>query len=191
LGISLKQVREISRILNDWIVKSQTNEEALKGGKGKIVEFDESCFFGRKNHKGRVLKQIWGFGIVERSTGRLFVQIVQNRSAKTLVSIIQKWIDPTSKFIISDEWRAYQNLKQLKYNHVTIKHSENFVHPENPKIYTQTIENRWGLIKSIMKKRGRISRENFGLRLKEISWRIANKMNIQHKLLKIILHYNI
>jgi len=65
------------------------------------------------------------------------------------------------------------------------------VHPENPEIYTQTIENRWGLIKSIMKKRGRISRENFGLRLKEISWRIANKMNIQHKLLKIILHYNI
>jgi len=138
LSISLKQIREIARILNGWIIKFQKNEQSLKGkldGKERFSNL-QIFFFGRKNHKGRTLKQIWDFGIVERSTGRLFVHIVKNRPAKTIVQIIQKWIDPASKFIISDEWRALSKSETIKYNQVTIKHSEKFLHSENPKIYT-------------------------------------------------------
>jgi len=68
-----------------------------------------------------------------------------------------------------------------------VKYLENFVNLENPKIYTQTIENKWSLIKGIMKKRGRISRVRFVLKLKKNSWRIMNKKNIHDRLLEIIL----
>jgi len=62
------------------------------GEKGNIIEIDESCFFKRKNNKGRIQKQVWGLGVVERDTGRFFVQIVPNRSAATLIPIISHWI---------------------------------------------------------------------------------------------------
>ena len=62
LGLNLKQIKELAQTLNEWIVQFQVNDEMLQGklgGQGKIVEFDESCFFRRKYHRGRVLKQIW------------------------------------------------------------------------------------------------------------------------------------
>jgi len=68
--------------------------------------------------------------------------------------IIQKWVSPKATYIISDEWRAYNGLKKLHFNHKTIKHKDNFVNPNNRIIHTQTIENRWGQIKSMMKKEG-------------------------------------
>jgi len=129
---------------------------------------------------------LWGFGLVERGSGRLFVEIVQNRSAKTLVPIITKWIRKDTKYLVSDEWRAYSKLKILGYNHVTVTHRKEFVKSDNPEIHTQNIENRWGLLKGLMKRRGKISRANFNERIKEIVWRVINKQNIQLKLLEII-----
>ena len=51
------------------------------------------------------------------------------------------------QFLISDEWRAYKDLKKLGYNHETIKHKDNFVDKENKIVHTQTIENRWDRLK--------------------------------------------
>jgi len=92
-------------------------------------------FFQRKVKKGRLLKQIWGFGIVERQSGRFFVQIVEKRNAKELTSIIQKWISKESSFVISDEWRSYSKLKSMNFDHVDVNHSKNFVNPNNPQVH--------------------------------------------------------
>ena len=128
---------------------------------------DESCFYKRKNNKGRIQKQIWVFGFVERISGKLFIQVVQNRKAETLIQIITKWISKETRLLLSDEWRAYAKLKSLGYNHKTIKHTDNFVDPNDPEVHTQNIENRSGVIKGFMKKHGRVSRISFSARLRD------------------------
>ena len=101
----------ITNIISEWIVHYYNFEMEFKGKLGSnssIVEVDESCFFRRKANKGRLLKQIWGLGIVERETGRLFVEVVDRRDAKTLLPIIQKWVSVETSYIVSDKWRAYK-----------------------------------------------------------------------------------
>ena len=124
---------------------------------------------------------------MERITGRLFVQIVPNRIAKTLIAIILKWVSKETRLLLSDEWKAYRSLEDLGFNHKTIKHKDNFVDPNNSEIHTQNIENRWGIIKGLMKKRGKISRISFDEKIKEIIWRISYKKNLQKELLKSLI----
>ena len=71
-----------------------------------------------------------------------------------------------------------------------MNHSKNFVDKKNRKIHTQTIQNRWGQTKSLLGKRGRISRTKFSDKLKEVTWRILNRDNIQSKMLEIIVIYS-
>jgi len=127
LGIGFKTIHNLSSLLNDWILKQyllEMNSQNKFGSYGSIVEFDESCFFKRKNNKGRVLNNIWTFGIIERDTGRLYVQVVEKKDAKTLLTIIQERVSLKASYVISDEWKAYGKLKSLKYNHVTVKHKK-------------------------------------------------------------------
>ncbi|KAF0989423.1 hypothetical protein HZS_3051 [Henneguya salminicola] len=56
--------------------------------------------------------------------------------------------------IISDGWKAYTQLNQYGYDHEVIIHSEDFVHPDNPEIHTQPVENMWGVIKRFIRKHG-------------------------------------
>ena len=190
LGLNFETIRSISHLITQWIVENQKLEEIFQGklgGKDEIVEIDESCFFRRKYNKGRMLKQVWVFGIVERTRGRLFVEVVEKRDQKTLLPVIKKWISKDSTFVISDEWKSYKKLKDLRFNHHSVNHSKNFTDPINPQIHTQTIENRWGQIKLMIKKMGRISREILPQKLKEITWRMKNREKIQIELLHIIV----
>jgi len=128
----------------------------------------------------------------KRESGRLLVQVVEKRNASTLLPIIQKWISTDCLLVVSEEWKAYGKLKNLNYNHEKINHSKNFVDVNNSRIHTQTIENRWGQIKNLMRKTGKISRNNFSQKLKEITWRINNRENIQTKMLEIVTkNYNL
>jgi len=193
LGIKKETLQKLYKMLSGWVIQEQIKDENMKGkfgGEDIIIEMDESCFLGRKNNKGRLLKQIWAFGFVERNSGRLYAQVVKKRDRETLIPIITRWIRPTCLMVITDEWRPYQILSKLGYHHESIKHKDNFVRKDNKLVHTQTIENRWGLIKGRMKKRGRYSRESFDLQIKEIVWRILNKDLIREKLLEIIAKYN-
>ena len=52
-------------------------------------------------------------------------------------------VDPTAT-IYTDEWKGYNMIDKL-YNHLFVKHKDNeFV---NGRVYTNTIENFWGLLK--------------------------------------------
>ncbi|XP_053209264.1 uncharacterized protein LOC128393164 [Panonychus citri] len=116
------------------------------GGEDRHVEIDESVLFKRKYRKGRLLanqsKQVWVVGGIERETGHCFVEIAPNRKMPTLDEIIQRKVQ-TGTTIFTDEWRGYNNLKNLGYIHYTVNHSKNFLNPHNKTIHTQTIERLW------------------------------------------------
>ena len=67
------------------------------------------------------------------------------RRATTLEAEIWEYIKPGSH-IMSDIWAAYANIDTIDnrvYLHSFINHSQNFVHPIDQEIHTQTIENMW------------------------------------------------
>ena len=77
---------------------------------------------------------------------------VEDRSEKTLVSLIQKWIKPQS-VIISDCWKGYINLNRYGYIHETVNHSKEFVNEEGA--HTNKIEGHWRQLKSSLPTHGR------------------------------------
>ena len=71
------------------------------GGPNTTVEVDESLFSRRKNHQGPVVPQQWVFGGICRETRDSFMFTVPDRSAPTLLPIIQASIRPGTT-IMSD-----------------------------------------------------------------------------------------
>ena len=121
---------------------NETQNGKQIGGPGIIVEIDESKFAKRKYHRGHEVKLGWVFGGREREDGRnCFMVVVEDRSAATLLTLIQKHIARGS-IIYSDCWKAYSKLEELGYSHLTVNHSENFKDPETG-CHTNGIEGDW------------------------------------------------
>lgn len=60
------------------------------GGLGKTVEIDESVFSKRKYNRGRLVRETWVFGGVDRDdSSELFVEIVSDRTTRTLLEVKQ------------------------------------------------------------------------------------------------------
>ena len=66
------------------------------GGPGHIVEIDESLFAKVKYNRGKDLwrKQVWVFGLVDRISGEIYFEIVPDRTAETLLNIIEQHVLP-------------------------------------------------------------------------------------------------
>ena len=82
--------------------------------------------------------QQWVFGAICRETRECFIVWAPDRSANTLMPIIQEKIKLETK-IISDRWRAYNQIVDSSYKHFTVNHKYNFVDPITG-AHTQTIE---------------------------------------------------
>lgn len=144
-----------SEVTDFWF----TNQKCI-GGPGIVVEIDETLIVRRKYERGRVLSQVWLFGGIERLTKKKFVVPLvgplgegNRRDKGTLVPLIQRYIRAGS-VIISDEWGAYNTLKDLGYTHHTINHSENFVNPSDCDVHTQNVERLWRDVKEWVKRPG-------------------------------------
>eukprot|EP00112_Aurelia_sp_Birch-Aquarium-sp1_P014725 Seg3191.4 transcript_id=Seg3191.4/GoldUCD/mRNA.D3Y31 product="putative transposase-like protein" pseudo=true protein_id=Seg3191.4/GoldUCD/D3Y31 len=122
------------------------------GGPGKTVEIDESKFGKRKYHRGKRVEGVWVFGGIERESKKCFFEAVPDRSAPTLIPIIQRYVLPGT-VIMSDCWKAYSSLKDEGYWHLTVNHSIQFVNQENGAC-TNMIESTWNALKKSLPKTG-------------------------------------
>ena len=92
------------------------------GGKGVIVEMDESKFGKRKYHKGHRVEGNWVWGCVERivdpntgeaRAGKVVMVVVDKRDTATLKPLILRFIKPGS-YIISDCYSSYKGIKNYE-----------------------------------------------------------------------------
>ena len=149
-------------------------EGAKIGGEGKIVEVDESKIGKRKSHKGRKVDGVWVFGMVERDSGDLRLEVCPDnkRDQNTLLELVKKHVSPGTT-IMSDCWRGYNNLSANGYNHLTVNHTKNFVDPHTG-ANTQKIESNWHALKRRIS-RGGVQKDNYGLHFAEFLWMRKNK----------------
>jgi transposase-like protein len=115
-------------------------------GPNKTVKIDKSKFGKRKYGRGHPVKGQWVFGGVERKSGRTFLVPVPDRTADTLMAIIDAWIEPGTT-VISDCWGAYRNLDTHGYTHHTVNHNIEFV-DRRTGVHTNTIESTWRHMKA-------------------------------------------
>ena len=132
----------------DWLENLQKI-----GGKGTIVEIDESMFgklkYGRGD--GRVRRKAWVFGIVSRETNKCVLWLCPRdvegkfkRTKPALWPIIQAFVKPET-MIYSDGFRGYRKLPNLGYGHKWVDHSKEYVNSEG--VHTNQIEGLWGVVK--------------------------------------------
>lgn len=147
------------------------------GGPGRIVEIDETIISKRKSNAGRILPEIWVFGGVCRESGERFALQVPDRSASTLIPIIQRYIAPSS-VIYSDSWKAYNRIAILpqRYTHKTVNHSTNFVDPVSG-AHTQNVERMWREVKRVRRRYEGINRIDIDYHIAEYLWRTNNNVN--------------
>ena len=143
------------------------------GGVGFIVQIDETQYVKRKNEVGRILpnSDIWIFGGICVNTNKIFATPVDDRSAGTLLPLIQEHILPGTT-IYSDCWAAYNGIRKLpqNYSHYTVNHSENFVDPITG-THTQNIERYWLTMKEMRNRHKGVSRSEVESYVAEAVWR--------------------
>ena len=108
------------------------------GGPGVEVQIDESFIRGQ-----------WVLGIYDTNLRRGIVRLVEARGSAQLLPVIQEHVLPGS-VIMTDSWKAYNQLNQLGYNHYTVNHSENFRDPVTGAC-TNAIEAYWSRLKGYLR----------------------------------------
>ena len=139
------------------------------GGPGKTVEIDETKIGHRKYNRGRLRDGVWVFGAIDADTNDVALSIVEDRSAATLIPLIQRLVRPGTT-IMSDEWRAYDALGEHGYQHLTVNHSVQFVDPTTG-ANTQRIECVWAHAKQSIKKSRGVPHDHLQSYLVEFLWR--------------------
>ncbi|XP_028412951.1 uncharacterized protein LOC114535832 [Dendronephthya gigantea] len=141
------------------------------GGPGKRVQIDESKFGKRKYHRGHRVEGQWVFGGIEEGSWKSFMMAVEDRSEATLLPIIKTFIEKGTT-IISDCWKAYSNLEEHGYTHLTVNHSKEFVNREGD--HTNKIEGHWRQAKAKFPPFS-IRKYTFSSYLAEFLWRYKHK----------------
>ncbi len=152
-GVSAKEIERQTGLCYDsaWNLGHRVRElMASSDFKLKdIVEVDESLYGGKAHGK-----RGWGaenktclFGMIERN-GRVKIQIVPDRTADTLIPIINENVE-SGITIYSDQYKGYNELRQLGFVHDSVNHSRYQWRKGN--CYTNSIEGFWSNLKKSLK----------------------------------------
>ena len=79
------------------------------------MEIDDSVIARRKYHRGHHVPERWAFSGVDSESNLGFLVLVDDRSAATLLPLIQQFIAPGG-IIHSDEWAASINIEAMWKN---------------------------------------------------------------------------
>jgi transposase-like protein len=188
LGIGHTTAVDYNNFLREVCAADLLRNPVQIGGPGTTVEVDESLFARRKNHQGRAMPQQWVFGGWCRATRESFMFAVPDRSAATLLPIIQGSILPGTT-IMSDLWRAYGGITAMGYTHFTVNHSINFIDPQTG-AHTQNVERSWKSAKERNKRHNGTHRQMLDSYLCEWMWRQRHRqLNLFDKILADIVVY--
>jgi transposase len=157
-----------------------------------IIEIDESYFWPKRirwkrwRWAGNKVKVLW---LLKREW-RIYVQIVPDVSAKSLIPIIRKKIGDES-IINTDGWKAYDGLVDIWYEkHYRVIHSQDEFARWNKHI--NWIESFRSYTKRRLAKFNGIKQDKYLLNLKECEFRFncwLQKKNIYKELLKLLRNY--
>ena len=117
------------------------------------VEADETFIGGLERNKREHKKLRAGrgsvgktavFGVRDRTTSKLSAKVVDDLSAPTLTGAVADATEPGA-VVYTDEWRGYQPLSRMGYDHETVKH--NVAQWVDGMAHTNGIESVWAVLK--------------------------------------------
>jgi transposase-like protein len=189
LGHSSHTIADYFDYFRKLVADSLDTQDFKIGGNGIIVEVDESKFGKRKYHRGHSVEGVWIFGGVERTEERkLFLVQVEDRTAETLLALIERHIHPGS-IIYSDLWRGYARIEEdLQMRHYTVNHSVGFV-DQDTGVHTNIIEGTWSGVKRKVPVRNR-TKGLIDEHLLEFIWRRKNKDDLWNGFLDALKEIN-
>ena len=145
LSLNTKTVRSLYKSLRQCMAEDLLENGARTkiGGPGHIVEIDESKFGKRKYNRGRRVLGKWILGGYCRTSRQCFLEECtgNKRDHHTLLRLIKKNVAPGT-IILTDKWRAYNQLSRHGYTHLTVNHRTGFVDPLTG-THTNTCEGMW------------------------------------------------
>jgi hypothetical protein len=152
LGLSQTTIVDWNNMIREICsVKFANETNPHLGGPGHIVQIDESSIYKAKYNRGHALytptKWIFAIYDVDKKVGA--IELVPDRSAATLLPIIEKYVLPGTE-IHSDEWAAYRTIGQIPvcppFIHKTVNHSLYYKDPLTG-VHSNNVEAYWSAIK--------------------------------------------
>ena len=146
---------------------------------GGIVEVDETLIGGKQkgSGKGKGIRKNKSVvvGAIQRN-GDVRMKVIKRNDRKTLHRFIRDHIRPNTEMIITDEWPAYNGIKDHDTDHQTINHSiKEWVRGN---IHTNSIENVWSILnRSIIGAYHKVTAKHLDAYLDELEWRFNNREN--------------
>ena len=139
-GSSYDGIKEESRLsptsITDWMqifrdicVKNLNINPRVLVGEGLIVEIDKALFARWRYNRGQLVQEQLVFGGYRRITGLGFLMPVENRSAESLLHLIEQFNAPGS-IIYSNRWLPYRQIPKIpnrRYQHFAVNYNTNFV----------------------------------------------------------------
>jgi len=142
-----------------WFVNHRIRLAMRNGTFEKLsgdVEADETGIGGLSENMHKVVRdrKITGRGSVDKTTvagllqrdGKIVVRVINNRTAKTLQSLVRFHVVPGSN-LHTDAFLSYEGLSQW-YTHAIVDHSVQYVRDN---VNTNGLENFWSLLKRTMR----------------------------------------
>lgn len=173
LGISEHSIIDWYNMVREICSTYLIHHRQQIGGVGHVVEIDESLVARRKYNQGHLVAERWVFGGYDTTTGVGFLHIVPDRSANSLLPLIEQYIAPGST-IHSDQWAAYNGIAAIPmippYVHLTVNHQQNYVDPITGAT-TNHVECFWKNMKMKLKQMHGTRVELLPSHLDEFMWR--------------------
>jgi transposase-like protein len=184
IGVSYKTAWYLCHRIRNAM--SETSMPPL-GGKGKIVEVDETFVGGKKKRKGvkaGMDAKIAVLGIAERG-GRVHLQTIDNTKATAIRPVLEARLDADTDKIVTDANPVY-DWTIPKEKHLRTVHKEE-LREFDVIIGTRTVETAFSLFKrGIVGSYHKMSRDHMDSYLSEFCWRF-NRRHMQEYMFDLSL----
>src|SRR3569623_1700670 len=124
---------------------------------------------------------VWVGGIYERSTGRIELHRLADRTIETMIPPLRRLI-PNGSIIFTDEHKSYNRLDNYSYGHFSVNHSageyqrfEDICPGWRLNVHINTMEGINSLIRRRLSSRARRDINRLDLILAEIAYRLSDR----------------